>query len=271
MYHGQRVPGFPQHPHRGFETVTIMRHGFIDHFDSLGATARFGPGDVQWLTAGRGIVHCEMFPLLNSDKPNPLELFQIWLNLPRVSKFVEPHFAMLWNQNIPKQVVAGTEIIAVAGRLGDTRGSPPPPDSWASVPQADLAICTIRMEPRARWTMSSTQRGTNRTIYFFRGSSVRIGNERVDRHAAVQLDTGEVVFENGPDGSEFLLLQGRPIGEPVVQYGPFVMNSRDEIQQAFLDYQRTGFGGWPWRSDEPVFSRTEGRFARHADGRVERP
>jgi len=271
MYHGQTVPGFPQHPHRGFETVTIMRQGFIDHSDSLGATARFGPGDVQWLTAGRGIVHCEMFPLLNSDTSNPLELFQIWLNLPRVRKLVEPYFAMLWDEGIPKHIVDGTEITAVAGRVGDIPAPPPPPDSWAAVPDANLAIWTIRMAPRVRWTMLGTRTGTNRTIYFFRGSSVRIGNERLERHASVQLDANEVIFENGPDESEFLLLQGRPIGEPVVQYGPFVMNSRDEIQQAFRDYQRTGFGGWPWRSDEPVFPRTEGRFARHADGRVERP
>src|SRR5580704_6754982 len=96
MYHGAVVPGFPQHPHRGFETVTIIRRGLIDHSDSLGATARFGAGDVQWLTAGGGIVHAEMFPLLDRSAPNPLELFQIWLNLPGEDKLVEPHFAMLW-------------------------------------------------------------------------------------------------------------------------------------------------------------------------------
>src|SRR5262245_5063278 len=101
MYHGEVVPGFPGHPHRGFETVTIVRKGYIDHSDSLGATARFGNGDVQWLTAGRGIVHAEMFPLVDREKPNPVELFQIWLNLPAEDKFADPHFSMLWAHEIP--------------------------------------------------------------------------------------------------------------------------------------------------------------------------
>src|SRR6478752_1391604 len=104
MYHGDTVPGFPQHPHRGFETVTLVRRGLIDHSDSLGATARFGGGDAQWLTAGRGIVHSEMFPLLDRKGPNPLELFQIWLNLPSQNKFVSPHFSMLWRDMIPHSV-----------------------------------------------------------------------------------------------------------------------------------------------------------------------
>src|SRR5690349_21432198 len=105
MYHGEVVPGFPAHPHRGFETVTLVRRGFIDHSDSLGARARFGAGDVQWLTAGRGIVHSEMFPLLDPEQPNPVELFQIWLNLPRKNKLAQPHFSMLWSEHVPKLIV----------------------------------------------------------------------------------------------------------------------------------------------------------------------
>ena len=272
MYHGQRVPGFPQHPHRGFETVTIMRHGFIDHSDSLGATARFGTGDVQWLTAGRGIVHCEMFPLLNADKSNSLELFQIWLNLPSSDKLVDAHFAMLWDENVPRYVSDGTEVTVIAGVLNGLQPAAPPPHSWAARPDNDVAIWTLKMAPGSRWTLPSVRRGTNRTLYFFRGSSVRIADRTLDRFAAVELDSyDEIELQNGPAESEFLLLQGRPIAEPVAQYGPFVMNTRDEIQQAFRDYQRTGFGGWPWPSDEPVFPRSEGRFARHADGRLERP
>src|SRR5438105_2897837 len=137
MYHGEVVPGFPQHPHRGFETVTIARHGLIDHADSLGATARYGPGDVQWLTAGKGIQHAEMFPLVDRHGPNPLELFQIWLNLPRADKMVDPHFTMLWARDVPTVVHkdtegAATSITVVAGSLGQAKTPAPPPKSWAA-------------------------------------------------------------------------------------------------------------------------------------------
>jgi redox-sensitive bicupin YhaK (pirin superfamily) len=277
MYHGHRVPGFPQHPHRGFETVTIARRGYIDHSDSLGAAARFGRGDTQWMTAGKGVVHSEMFPLIEQNAGNPLELFQIWLNLPAKNKFVEPYFTMLWDEDIPRREVrddAGgtTRIAVVAGRFGDAVPPPPPPDSWAARADADVAIWTIGMSPRARWTLPrATSEDALRVLYFFKGGSVTIAGQAIPAYSGVVIDPGQDTdIVNGDDESEFLLLQGKPIDEPVAQHGPFVMNTQEEIQQAFADYRRTGFGGWPWKVDAPVHPRHEGRFARHADGRHER-
>ena len=280
MYHGETVPGFPGHPHRGFETVTIVRKGLIDHSDSLGATARFGGGDVQWLTAGKGIVHSEMFPLLDADAPNPLELFQIWLNLPAKNKMAAPHFTMFWNEDIPRLSVGDaegrtTEVACIAGKLapGTSAPLPPPPDSWASDADADLGIWTIRLAPGARWTLAAALgEGTRRMLYFFKGASVRVAGQDVKSHAAIELRAGaDVELVNGAEVAEFLVLQGRPIGEPVAQHGPFVMNTRAEILDAFADYQRTQFGGWPWPDHAPVHGRDPARFARHVDGREERP
>jgi hypothetical protein len=275
MYHGTTVPGFPQHPHRGFETVTIVRKGLIDHSDSLGARARFGQGDVQWLTAGKGIVHSEMFPLLETEKPNPAELFQIWLNLPAVNKMVEPHFSMLWAPKIPvvkRLDDAGrtTTVTVIAGALGSAAVLAPPPKSWASVPGSDVAIWTIELEPNAKWTMPAAQPGTNRMLFFFAGESMTVAGEQVPVKSSVQVRADrEVTLENGPVTGEVLVLQGKPIGEPVASHGPFVMNTQRELQQAFQDYQRTQFGGWPWEADDPVHGAEPKRFARHVDGREE--
>jgi len=276
MYHGQTIPGFPSHPHRGFETVTIVRQGHIDHSDSLGATARFGPGDVQWLTAGKGIVHCEMFPLRHPDKPNPCELFQIWLNLPARRKMAEPHFTMLWNEQIQKVRHTDanglhTDVVVVAGESDGARGLPPPPDSWASEPDADLAIFTIRMQAGASWTLPRGKHAdTRRQLYVFAGNGVQLSGQKVSHRHVAEVNThADWVLVNGNQESELLLLQARPIAEPVAQYGPFVMNTQEEIHQAFADYRRTEFGGWPWASNDPVHPREAGRFAKHADGRIE--
>jgi quercetin 2,3-dioxygenase len=275
MYHGDVVPGFPQHPHRGFETVTLVRQGLVDHADSLGAAARYGQGDVQWLTAGRGILHAEMFPLLNRAGPNPLELFQIWLNLPRVSKMADPHFSMFWRDQVPRRLVrddAGrtTEITVVAGRLGEIEPPAPPPQSWASRPESHVAIWAIRMEAEARWTLPAGEADVNRALFYYQGRSLRVGDVSVSPlHSIALPPEWEVPLQSVGGETELLLLQGRPINEPVAARGPFVMNSAEEIAQAYNDYRRTGFGGWPWDTEEPVHA-LEGRFARYADGRVER-
>jgi redox-sensitive bicupin YhaK (pirin superfamily) len=276
MYHGDVVPGFPQHPHRGFETVTVVRRGLIDHADSLGAAARYGSGDVQWLTAGSGIVHSEMFPLLQADAPNPLELFQIWLNLARTDKMAEPAFVMMWSDGIPRQTLrdeAGkaTELTVIAGRHGELRPPAPPPRSWASREDSDVAIWTLEMAPGARLKLPAAARGSNRTLYFFRGTELRVGERAIAAGSRIELHAElPAQLENGPDQAELLMLQGKPIGEPIAQHGPFVMTSAAEVQEAYADYRRTRFGGWPWPSDAPVHPRADGRFARHPDGRLEK-
>jgi len=288
MYHGDTVPGFPSHPHRGFETVTIVRKGLVDHSDSLGATARFGGGDVQWLTAGKGIVHSEMFPLLDANAPNPLELFQIWLNLPARSKMADPHFTMFWSEAIPRfasdDAKGGrTEVAVIAGRFGDAAGNAgqasitplaPPPDSWAAQADADVAIWTLKMTPGAQWTLpAAVGEGTQRMLYFFKGAALHIAGQRVEGPAAIELraDAAVELLNGNDEASEFLLLQGRPIAEPVAQYGPFVMNTQAEISQTLADYRRTQFGGWPWSDSAPVHGRDAARFARHPGGREEKP
>jgi redox-sensitive bicupin YhaK (pirin superfamily) len=271
MYHGLTVPGFPGHPHRGFETVTFVRQGLIDHADSLGAAARFGRGDVQGLTAGRGFVHPGMFPLLERDRPNPLELFQIWLNLPADDKLVDPYFTMLWDADIPRLHLEGGEVTVIAGALDGVTPPAPPPSSWAARPEADVAIWHVRLDPGASWTLPpAAGPDTVRVLYVFEGDTLRIADVEVgnDTAAVLQRDVA-VELTAGSEQVEALLLQGRPIGEPVAQYGPFVMNTQAEIEQAFADYQATRFGGWPWDDEAPTHGREQGRFARHVDGRVE--
>jgi hypothetical protein len=276
MYHGDTVPGFPQHPHRGFETVTVVRRGLVDHADSLGATARYGQGDVQWMTAGRGIVHAEMFPLLSRDTANPLELFQVWLNLPAKSKMVDPHFTMLWGSSVPKHTVIdgeGRRTVAtvVAGTIADATGLPPPPASWAAEADHGVTIMTLTMDPGAHFTLPAATSDATRMLYFFRGASASVAGRSFSSHSGIELLADVALpIVAGADKTELLLLQARAIGEPVARRGPFVMNTDAEIRQAYADYQRTRFGGWPWPSEDPVHARDAGRFAKHIDGRVEK-
>ena len=274
MYHGSSVPGFPQHPHRGFETISVVRQGLMDHSDSLGATARFGAGDVQWMTAGAGIVHSEMFPLLSQDSGNSLEMFQVWLNLPRAQKMVKPYFTMLWSEDIPRVHVPGVEITIAAGRIGDYVPPAPPPDSWASRPDSDVAVWHLRFDAGARFTLPpAAYADTGRVLYIYRGGGLTIDGQVIDARNGVVLKADEAVEIIAGSGSETdcVMLQGRPIGEPVAQYGPFVLNDRAGIDQAFRDYERTRFGGWPWPTDDPVHGSDPTRFASHVDGRVETP
>jgi redox-sensitive bicupin YhaK (pirin superfamily) len=212
-----------------------------------------------------------MFPLISPDAGNTLELFQIWLNLPPESKMVPAYFRMLWSETIPTVAPApGVSVDVIAGEVDGHSAPVATPDSWASSDHGDMAIWLVRLEPGARWDLPAGPEGVNRMLHFFEGSKVVVDGVEVGAGYGVQLVPDAVVsIVNTDEPAEFLLLQGRPIGAPVFQLGPFVMNTPEELQQAFDDYRTTGFGGWPWSSRDPVHPRTEGRFALHADGTVE--
>jgi len=289
MYHGTKIPGFPQHPHRGFETITATIDGIIDHADSVGNAGRYGKGDVQWMTAGKGVVHGEMFPLVNIDEPNHTRFFQIWLNLPKKSKMVDPSFAMFWANDVPIYVSEdgkakvtiwfGDYFMNENGESdgnGDGNGdgneekkrNSPPENSWANDPSNDVAVLHLIIQPGGSLILPPSKiKNVNRSLYLVEGHDhgILIGEEVVQDKVVLEMDPSKEVTISVPDDTtgnvELLMLQGRPIDEPVAQHGPFVMNTWAEISQAFDDYGETKFGGWPWPSDEMVFPQEKGRFA----------
>lgn len=277
MYHGKHIPGFPGHPHRGFETITVARKGLIDHSDSMGAAGRYGDGDVQWMTAGRGVQHSEMFPLLKTDSHNELELFQIWLNLPARSKMADPSFSMIWAEKLQKVELPDEngkkvymEVMAGSYRGHETGGVPP--NSWAADANNHVAVVLFEMEAGSGFHFEAPGSGLNRRLYFYAGKNLLVNGVNVEQNTVLQQkQDAELNLICGEDSIKFLMLQGRAINEPVVQYGPFVMNTQQEIMQAFEEYRKTEFGGWPWPQYDNIHPQAEGRFAKMPDGSIARP
>ena len=271
MYHGTNIPGFPAHPHCGFETVSVVTKGMVDHSDSLGGKGRFGNGDVQWLTSGKGVQHAEMFPLINKVE-NPFEIFQLWLNLPKKSKKVDPYYKMLWSEDIPKikstdENGNSTEIDLIAGNLNGQKALLPNPDSWAADIENNVQIWTIKLNPNSKFSITGIDESITRTIYFYRGNEIDINETKVNVKKLILLDSKEDVhIKNSSEIAYLFFLQGKPINEPLVQHGPFIANSQEEIQEAMQEYRKTQFGVWPYKTNEPVHDKKIGRFAKFANG-----
>ena len=179
---------------------------------------------------------------------------------------------MLWDGDIPRLQADGVEVTVIAGALAGLQPPSPPPHSWASRPDADVAIWHLRFEPGARWTIpKAAGPETVRTLYVFEGDGITIDATEVGARTGAVIRADVDADLHSPHGAEVLVLQGRPIGEPVARYGPFVMNEDREIEQAFADYRETRFGGWPWPTEEPVHHGSAGRFALRPDGAREEP
>ncbi len=277
MYYGKKVPGFPAHPHRGFETITIVKEGFVDHTDGLGSRGRYGQGDVQWMTAGKGLQHCEMFPLINEDKPNTMELFQVWLSLDHAHRMVEPDYKMLWNEEIPRISIGEkgkeTRVTLIAGELKGIKAVRPTKDSWANNPGNRLSIQLIELDPDAEYKLPKASPTMNRSIYNYFDGVVLVEGKELRKKMYMFLKADEETKINNMSDSviKLLLLESEPIDEPILAYGPFVMTTKEEIKQAYDDYQRTQFGGWPFSEQEVAHDKSMKRFAEYPDDSVERP
>ena len=225
------LAGFPSHPHRGFETVTYMLDGHMRHEDSFGNRGDLGPGDVQWMTAAHGIIHSEM----PQQTQGRMRGFQLWINLPAREKMKPAAYRDIPAAEIPRVALAGGgEARVIAGSLqqGDVTTAGPIRDVTTSPVYLD-----IHLPSRAAVTLPLPATH-NAFVYVYDGAA-EIGEDRkpVPHRAAGLLTAGDDVrLAAGPDGARVLVLAGAPIGEPVVQYGPFVMNSREEIEQALQDY-----------------------------------
>jgi len=221
------LAGFPSHPHRGFETVTYMLDGHMQHKDSSGNTGDLGPGDVQWMTAARGIIHSEM----PQQTEGRMRGFQLWLNLPAKEKMKPAAYRDIPAREIPSVPVGKGAVKIIAGSYQGTTG---PVHGGSTDPQ----YWDLHLEPRAVFE-APLPAGHNAFAYAYEGEAV-VGEDRkpLAHRAAGLLSDGDAVrIEAGEQGARLLLLAGKPLREPMVQYGPFVMNTREEIEQAIADYQ----------------------------------
>jgi hypothetical protein len=223
--------GFPSHPHRGFETVTYMLQGAVEHRDSLGNHGHLGPGCAQWMTAGHGIIHSEM--PVHDPRDTRMWGFQLWINLPAANKLIRPRYQDIAPARIPEVAVDDATVRVVAGAVGGKTG---PVDGIVTTPQ----MLDIKLGRRGS-VRHAVPAGHNAFVYVFEGEA-ELGTARA-RVSAGQLavlspgELGSQFLARAESGARLLSFAGRPIGEPVARYGPFVMNTDDELRQAVDDYR----------------------------------
>lgn len=226
------IAGFPMHPHRGIETVTYMLDGVVRHRDTMGHAGEVGPGDIQWMSAGGGLQHEEM-PQIRKGR---LEGFQLWVNLPAKLKMSRPSYQEAADRTIPEVAHGNAKIRVVAGKVGDVDGA-----------IADIAANPTYLDvdlPGKELFEYPVPRGHAAFAYVFRGEAVIDGRSVAAPKLVVFADGDSVSIRAGAEGTRFLLVSGKPLNEPVARYGPFVMNTREEIGQALSDLRR---GCFEWR------------------------
>ncbi len=223
---GDYIGGFPNHPHRGFETVTYMLQGRMRHRDSVGNVGLLVPGGVQWMTAGRGVVHSEM----PEQEDGAMEGFQLWLNLPARSKMCEPWYRDIAPDAVPEWQGGGATVRVIAGTSHGVQGA-------MQREATEPLFLDVHLAPGARFE-HALPAALNAFVYVYRGE-LAIGNAAVRRQRMAILSntpgSDGVVLQAGAEGARAIVIAGQPLGEPIAQYGPFVMNTHEEIVQAMDD------------------------------------
>jgi redox-sensitive bicupin YhaK (pirin superfamily) len=224
------IAGFPPHPHRGFETVTYLLDGRMRHKDNAGNEGVIEPGGIQWMTAGRGIVHSEM----PEQEDGNLEGFQLWINLPASDKMTAPAYQEHSADNIPVETRPGTIIRVITGKTSQGLKGP------VVQPLTDPVYFDVTLEPNTGFSESLPE-SHNAFVYVVHGS-VTLDSAVLKRDQLAVLSPGDLLnLTSNDQGARFLLIAGKPLGEPVERAGPFVMNTREELQQAYADYQSGRF------------------------------
>lgn len=219
------IAGFPDHPHRGFITFTYMLDGHMQHRDSMGNQGELKPGGAQWMKAASGVIHSEMPRQANGL----MRGFQLWINLPASEKLSDPAYQEFSAAAIPEVTQEGTRVRVLAGEFDGTRGV-------IDDPATDVLYLDVALPAHAAFSLPLDV-SHNAFVYVFEGS-VQLEKDELPQHALAVLGAGDTVdIRTGAEGARFILVAGRPIGEPVVQHGPFVMNTREEIEQAITDYR----------------------------------
>ncbi len=230
---GDYIAGFPAHPHRGFETVTYMLDGCMRHKDNHGHEGLLVPGSVQWMTAGRGIVHSEM----PEQQAGRMRGFQLWLNLPADRKMIEPAYQEFGPDRIPvASPLRGVHVKVIAGQVGPVIGP-------VVQPATDPTYLDIELNPDAVF-VHTLPPGHSAFVYVFEGE-LSVGTQpaiRLPAQTLAVLSAGvRVTLRAGSTAARAILVAGRPLREPVARYGPFVMNTQEQLRQAFQDYQNGSF------------------------------
>ena len=270
MYTGRVTPGFQLHAHWGYETVTLVSKGYVDHFDSLGNQGRYGYGDMQWITAGSRYHHCEMYPLMFQDRPNPQLVTQIMINLPLKDKNTPVEITTVWKEDIATVDGDGWKATLLAGSLDGVTAKVPHSTSWAADPAHHVRIMKLDMEPGAVFTLAPSEAGT-RNLYITETGAKVAGKEYPAGTRLKLKPDAEVPIEMLSEPSEVWILEGDPIGEKQCQWGPVVLANNAEVRKANNEVREKELENWNWEYVNQKQPLGTGRFYRAADGTESRP